>query len=60
MFNDENSSARYYYANKLNAYQIMQTILEKAKKRGINTKGLKSLDRKITEAMAILEAEQDE
>ena len=53
MFNDENGSARYYYANKLNAYQIMQTILDKARKRGINTRGLKSLDRKITEALAI-------
>lgn len=59
MFNDENSSARYYYANKLNAHQIMQTILDRARRRGISTKGLKSLDRKITEAMGILEAEQD-
>ena len=41
-------------------YQIMQTIIEKAQKRGINTQGLKSLDRKITEALALLEAEQDQ
>jgi hypothetical protein len=60
LFDDENSSPRYFYANKLNAYQIMQTIIEKAQRRGINTKGLKSLDRKITEALALLEAEQDQ
>ena len=40
--------------------QIAQTILEKAQQMGLPTQGLKSLDRKITEAMALLEAESDE
>jgi hypothetical protein len=57
---DEHTSPRHWYADHLNAYQIAQTILEKAQKMGISTKGLKSLDRKITEAMALLYSEQEE
>lgn len=60
LFADEQSSPRHWYAKRLNSYQTAQTILEKAQQMGISTKGLKSLDRKITEAMAILAAEQDE
>ncbi len=60
LFGDENTSPRYWYANQFNAYQAAQTILEKAQKIGISTKGLKSLDRKITEALALLEAGEDE
>lgn len=56
---DEHTSPRHWYADHLNAYQITQTILEKAQKMGLSTKGLKSLDRKITEAMALLAAEQE-
>ena len=59
LFGDEQSSPRHWYAHQLNAYQTAQTILEKAQRMGISIQGLKSLDRKITEAMAILAAEQE-
>lgn len=55
LFNEEQNSSRYQYADRLNSYQIAQSILEKAKKMGLSIQGLKSLDRKITEAIAILE-----
>ncbi len=57
---DEKSSPRHWYAHHLNASQIAQTILEQAQQMGLPTQGLKSLDRKITEAMALLAAELDE
>ena len=60
LIGDEQTSPRHWYADHLNAYQIAQTILEKAQKMGFSTKGLKSLDRKITEAMALLAAEHEE
>ena len=57
LLNEEQGSSRYHYANRPNAYQIAQSILDKAKKMGISTHGLKSLDRKITEAIAVLKTE---
>jgi hypothetical protein len=57
---DEKSSPRYWYAHRLNASQIAQTILEQAQQMGLPTSGLKSLDRKITEAMALLDTESDD
>ena len=57
---DEKHSPRYWYAHQLNAFQIAQTILEQAQQMGLPTPGLKSLDRKITEAMTLLDAESDE
>lgn len=59
LFSEEQGSPRYWYANHLNASQIAQTILEKAQQMGIPTQGLKSLDRKITEALTLLEAKNE-
>lgn len=43
--------------NKLNAFKISQTILDKAQEIGLEAEGLKSLDRKITEALELLDEE---
>lgn len=53
----QNSSPRYNRGNKLNAYQVAQSILEKAQAMGMETEGMKSLDRKITDALELLEEE---
>lgn len=57
---DEKRSPRYWYAHHLNASQIAQMILEQAQQMGLPTQGLKSLDRKITEAMMLLDTEPDD
>jgi hypothetical protein len=44
---------------KLNAYQITQTLLDKAQEIGLELEGLKSLDRKITEALELLYEESE-
>lgn len=59
LFSEGQGSPRYWYANHLNASQIAQTILEKAQQQGISTRRLKSLERKITQAMTLLEEEKE-
>lgn len=54
-FDEKSKSAVYKNGNKLNASQIAQTLLTKAEELQIETKGLESLDRKITEALKLLE-----
>lgn len=43
--------------NKLNASQITRSLLDKAEELGLEIEGLKSLDRKITEALELLDEE---
>jgi hypothetical protein len=56
-FDEKTKSPRFNRNNKLNAFQISQTLLEKALEIGIETEGLKSLDRKIKESLDLLETE---
>jgi hypothetical protein len=57
-FDEKNKSGLYNRGeNKLNAYQIAQKLLEKSEALGVETKGLESLDRKITEALELLNEE---
>jgi hypothetical protein len=53
----EKSSPLYQRSKKPNAFQIAQVIIEKARSLGIDSGGLKSIDRKITEALKIIEEE---
>lgn len=57
LFIEKNASPRYQRGDKINAFQVAQTIIEKAQSLGMEIDGLKSLDRKITAALALLEEE---
>lgn len=56
-FDDKKLTPRYSRGGKLNAYQIAQDILDKAQELGVEIEGLKSLDRKISEALELLDEE---
>lgn len=47
----------YVRGQKPSAFQITQLLLEKAEALGMETEGLKSMDRKITEALELLAEE---
>ena len=51
------TTPRYQRAGKINAVQVTQAIIEKAQSLGMEIDGLKSLDRKITTALALIEEE---
>jgi hypothetical protein len=58
LFIEKNKNAAdYKRANKPNAYQIAQTIIDKAGAIELEIEGLKSIDRKITEACLLIEQE---
>jgi hypothetical protein len=52
-------SPRFIINDRPNAYQIMQAILEQADNMGVDANGLKSIDRKIKEAVEFLEQEKE-
>ncbi len=56
---EKDHSPKYLRGDKINASQISKTLIEKAESLGIETEGLKSLDRKITAALDILDEESN-
>lgn len=57
---DQNSSPRHWHAKQLNASQLAKTIIDTAQKMGLPTKGLKNLNRKITEALMLLKIQEED
>lgn len=57
---EKEHSPKYHRGDKINASQISKMLIEKAESLGIETEGLKSLDRKITAALDILDEESDD
>ncbi len=57
---NEKKYSKLKHNENLSASQLKDIILEKAEHLNIETDGLKSIDRKITEALAILNAEMQE
>lgn len=57
LINDKANAKLFRGDQKPSAYQISQLIIEKAEILGIEPEGLKSFDRKITEALALLNEE---
>lgn len=53
----EKRSPRYCRGNKLNLSQVAQTIIEKAQNLGMELEGIKSLNRKLSEALQLLDEE---
>lgn len=54
---DEKKKPNHSTTQKCSALQVLQMMLEKAETLGIEIEGLKSFDRKITEALELLEEE---
>ncbi len=50
---------RFQVNNRPNPHQIAQAVMEKAESMGVDTMGLKSFERKITEALIFLEEEKE-
>jgi hypothetical protein len=51
------SSAQFTLSNRPNAFRITEAVITKAEAIGVSTEGLKSLDRKIKDALDLLEEE---
>ena len=57
---EKNHSPKYLRGDKINASQISKTLIEKAESLGIETEDLKSLNRKITAALDILDEQYND